>query len=355
MKVSILMPVYNPGPYLLEAIESALKQSYHPFELIIVDDGSTEDIDALSKVQHHPCIKIQRTTHQGVSHARNCALKLATGDKITFLDSDDKLHPKKLEEQVARNADVILSDVLTIDAKGNPLTYLQTPTMEQENILPNLLFRQCFANDNVMMIRKEKMLPFDTQLPYGEMYDLLLRLAQENATFDLVAKPLTEWRRHQHNLTNTARTPGELEKRIHRKWTEEQIIEAVDTTTYTPEEKQLLAGKIFLIRQQLENALSYLLPLSSEKAAFYRGNCYFLQNAWELALKEYHLAENLPYALNNLGCVYRILGEEEHAMSAFEKALSLQPDYMDPKKNLNKEPLAFTLRELRPSLVPYMV
>ena len=115
-KVSIIMPVYNAEKYVSEAIESVRNQSYENWELIIVDDGSTdrspEIIDACSRKD--PRIKSFHQKNQGVSMARNFALCQIHGEYVTFIDSDDVYHPDRLHRMVQifekyPNCDIVFS------------------------------------------------------------------------------------------------------------------------------------------------------------------------------------------------------------------------------------------------------
>lgn len=102
-KVSILMPAYNAEKYISAAIESVLKQSYSDWELIIVDDHSddTTGIICDKYAQIDDRIKVfHQTENQGISKAKNAALRFATGKYIAFCDDDDIMHPKTLEDNV---------------------------------------------------------------------------------------------------------------------------------------------------------------------------------------------------------------------------------------------------------------
>lgn len=101
IKVSVIMPVYNRINFAIEAIQSVLIQTHKNFELIIVDDGSTEDITELSKIceQDSRIIYIPQK-NKGPAAARNCGIKKATGEYIAFLDSDDLFTQDKLKYQL---------------------------------------------------------------------------------------------------------------------------------------------------------------------------------------------------------------------------------------------------------------
>ena len=112
--ISILMPVYNGQEYLKETVSSILNQSYKEFELIIINDGSSDNTkiicDNLEKVDKR--IKIIHKENTGVSHTRNVALDNASGKYITFVDSDDLVHKDYLQylinEELKNNSDLIV-------------------------------------------------------------------------------------------------------------------------------------------------------------------------------------------------------------------------------------------------------
>lgn len=99
--VSIIIPVYNSENYLTECIESAIAQTWNNKEIIIVDDGSTDNsFKIATKYAIHSCIKIISQKNKGASAARNVGLNEAKGDYIQFLDADDLLGRDKIEEQM---------------------------------------------------------------------------------------------------------------------------------------------------------------------------------------------------------------------------------------------------------------
>ncbi len=100
-KISIIIPTFNRENKILKAIESVLSQTYKDWELIIVDDGSTDKTkDKIQKYLHNEKIKYIYQTNKGVGAARNLGVRNATGDVICFLDSDDQFVPQKLSLQL---------------------------------------------------------------------------------------------------------------------------------------------------------------------------------------------------------------------------------------------------------------
>ena len=101
--VSIIMPVYNCEKYISEAIESVLSQSYQNWELLIVDDGSTDHSPEIIDRYAQKDVRIQsfHNKNEGVSAARNFALSKISGELVTFIDSDDVYHPDRLQRMVS--------------------------------------------------------------------------------------------------------------------------------------------------------------------------------------------------------------------------------------------------------------
>ncbi len=96
--VSVILPVYNGERYLAEAIESVLSQSYQSFELIVIDDGSTDRSREIA--QSFPLIKYVFQANRGVAAARNRGIEISRGEFLTFLDADDLWLPEKLALQM---------------------------------------------------------------------------------------------------------------------------------------------------------------------------------------------------------------------------------------------------------------
>ncbi len=115
--VSVITPVYNRELYIEECVQSVLKQSYQDFEVILVDDGSTDKTLEICRklASEDKRIRLLSGKHQGVSAARNIAVNAAAGEYIFFLDSDDVIHPMLLETLIhaarSHNAAIAATDV----------------------------------------------------------------------------------------------------------------------------------------------------------------------------------------------------------------------------------------------------
>lgn len=125
--VSVIIPTYNRASMLGEAIESVLDQTYSDFEIIVVDDGSTDDTQQVVKAFDDTRIRYVFQENRGRSNARNHALSLAQGRYIAFLDSDDLFVPTKLERQVAAldsepRFGMVYSSAVCSDEQGKELS-----------------------------------------------------------------------------------------------------------------------------------------------------------------------------------------------------------------------------------------
>jgi len=96
--VSVILPVYNGGQFLAEALDSVLAQTYPQMEVFVMDDGSSDDSSSIAK--RYPTISYHKLAHQGVAAARNAGIRLSAGDILAFIDQDDLWTPEKTAEQV---------------------------------------------------------------------------------------------------------------------------------------------------------------------------------------------------------------------------------------------------------------
>lgn len=115
-KISIIVPVYKSEKYLSECVESILNQSFRDLEIILVDDGSPDDSPAICDkyAESDERVRVVHKENRGVSTARNAGLEIATGDYVTFVDSDDFIEPNMYERMAfvasENNCDVVLCD-----------------------------------------------------------------------------------------------------------------------------------------------------------------------------------------------------------------------------------------------------
>ena len=206
--VSVIIPVYNAERFLVQAVESILRQTYQDFELIVVDDGSPDQSMAMIAQLGSAKIRCLRTPQQGgPSGARNWGIRHARGQFIAFLDADDVALPLRLEKQVAfliqhPNVGLLGTWAEIIGEQGQLAADQWAFSPEPSAHLPvNLLFHNRFIGSSVML-RAELATAqgFDPTLHLAEDYDLWVRLAQLTACAILPEK-LVQYRIHPHSLS----------------------------------------------------------------------------------------------------------------------------------------------------------
>lgn len=191
--ISVIIPAYNAEKTIAETIESVLNQSFSDFELIVINDGSTDStVDIVGNIKDNR-IQVFSYSNAGVSASRNRGMSHASGELIAFLDADDLWTPDKLQKQLKalqnkEKAGVAYSWTDYIDESGNFLHSGDHITVNGD-VYEQLLFNNFVANGSNPLIRRSALLDvgeFDPSLTHGEDWDLWLSLA---ARYHFVAVP----------------------------------------------------------------------------------------------------------------------------------------------------------------------
>ena len=183
-KVSIIIPAYNAETTIKRTIESVQRQTYADYELIVINDGSTDGTSKIVRQIIDPRIKLFSYENGGLPVARNRGIERAKGEYIAFLDADDLWTPDKLEKQLAvleanPEAGVVYSQTYCIDRQENLLYYCD-PIHFEGNVLKELLLTNFLHNGSNPLIRQraiETVGKFDSNLKSSEDWDYYLRLA----------------------------------------------------------------------------------------------------------------------------------------------------------------------------------
>src|SRR3989338_5782229 len=205
--VSIIIPTYNRAAMLCEAIESVLAQTFTDWELIVVDDGSTDQTpEVLAQyVTSDARIRVLCQANQRHPAARNAAIAISQSRYVAFLDDDDLWLPEKLALQVRymeAPSQPGLSYTLTSNMDASGRVYRVFP--EHPGRTYTELFERNFMACSSVMVRRSCLLRsgfFNTALRRAADYDLWLRIARQEA-IEFVPYPLTLYRRHDHNVTS---------------------------------------------------------------------------------------------------------------------------------------------------------
>lgn len=145
-KISIIMPVYNKEKYIKKAIESILNQTFKDWEMLIIDDGSTDDSLAVCRIFEDPRIHVISTENSGVSHARNIGVDKAQGEYLTFVDGDDYLAADYLENLYIEPYDMIIGGLTKVDKAGKVLASV-VPELEKEHRMEKIA--PCFYKEQL--------------------------------------------------------------------------------------------------------------------------------------------------------------------------------------------------------------
>jgi glycosyltransferase involved in cell wall biosynthesis len=195
-RVSIVIPAYNAGPYIAEAINSVVAQSFTDWELIIVDDGSTDDtVERVAPFLSDPRIILHCKANGGPSSARNAGINLAKADLIALLDADDYWLPTKLDKQIAimnkhTEVGVCGSGRTMISPNGEVLRHIISDGFHGR-AFPRLLFAP-IVDMTMALIRRsvfEKAGLFDESLLLSEDYEFWLRVGRDFC-FHNIPEPL---------------------------------------------------------------------------------------------------------------------------------------------------------------------
>lgn len=284
MKVSVIMPAYNRAPYLKASIDSVLRQTYPDYELIVIDDESTDETAKIVLDYPFPHIHYFKVPHGGPSRARNFGIRKTSGEVIAFLDSDDLWEPESLACRMRvfeehPEAGVVFSDYKRIDPQGKVLEEsvlgARAAALERGTAVCDLL-EDCPVTTNTALVRKALLKQaglFDENLVWAEDYDLWLRLSQV-CSFQFVARPLTRYRLHPDQLTRQSREKTWLGCaqviRKHKKW--------LKTRGGQPQKLLAkfygMAGNANLLRARRGRALIFFLKAAAASPAdpsVYRG------------------------------------------------------------------------------------
>jgi glycosyltransferase involved in cell wall biosynthesis len=197
--ISCIVPVFNGELYLAEALESILKQSYRPLEIIVVDDGSSDGTAAVVQ-RYGDRVRYLRQNNSGPATARNLGLSAVQGDFVAFLDADDLWHAEKLERQMARFEARADLDISVAHVQNFWIPELRD---EEERFRDHRVAKPLpgFVTETLLTRRSffEAIGPFNTELRHGDSTEWYLRAAERGAVMELLPDVLAFRRLHQAN------------------------------------------------------------------------------------------------------------------------------------------------------------
>ncbi len=183
-KVTVVIPAYNAMAYLPQTLDSVLKQTFSDFEVLIINDGSTDNIMQWASEITDSRIKLISQLNQGVSVARNTGIENAQGEYIVFLDADDLWEPTKLEKQVCcldnkPEVGLVYTWTLLVDENGKPTGVRYNSELEGD-VWQQILVGDIVCSGSSAMVRRscfEVVGVFDPDLSSAADFDMWTRIA----------------------------------------------------------------------------------------------------------------------------------------------------------------------------------
>jgi len=209
--ISCIIPVFNGERYLREALDSIFQQTYHPLEVIVADDGST-DGTASVVASYGERVAYLRQANAGPGAARNLGLTAGQGDFVAFLDADDLWHPEKLARQMARFEARPELDLCITHVQNFWIPELQP---EAEKLRTHRFMQPIPGYAPQTLLAKRALFntvgPFNSQLRVGDDTDWFLRAAEQRVVMEVLPDVLVYRRLHHTNLTRIKMSEGRAE------------------------------------------------------------------------------------------------------------------------------------------------
>jgi glycosyltransferase involved in cell wall biosynthesis len=232
--VSVIIPTYNRGWIVKEAIDSVLEQDFDDYELIVVDDGSGDDTPAILSAYGNK-ITVLRQSNKGVSAARNHGIEAASGQLIAFLDSDDLWLPRKLSAQIKffkAHPEAVINQTQECWIRNGK----RVNPKKRHHKFSGMIFERslalCLVSPSAVMIKKSlfgTVGVFDEQLPACEDYDLWLRISCRYPVHLIEAALIIKRGGHDDQLSKAA---GLDKYRIR------SLVKIIDSDLLTPKQQE---------------------------------------------------------------------------------------------------------------------
>ncbi len=207
--ITAIIATYNYGRFLGAAIESVLGQTRLPDEIVVVDDGSTDDTAEIAALYRDKGVRYIRKENGGVSSARNVGIRETTGDFIAFLDSDDRWLPDKIERQARHlrshpEVGLVTGGEWETDEAGSKVWRMERKPVASAEFYPRILVENSIGSPSLVMLRREcldRVGLFDENVGLAQDWDLWIRLAK-HANVAVLDMPLILYRRHGASMSS---------------------------------------------------------------------------------------------------------------------------------------------------------
>ena len=310
--VSVVIPTHNDAEYVKDAITSALNQSYSNVEIVVVDDGSSDNTrEVLKPYILNGSIKYIFQKNKGLSGARNTAIRASKGDFIALLDADDLFLPQKIERQVEhfkknKQCDISYCDIYHFyDKKPLDVMELQYDYYSNGDVLPNLIKGNFIAPLAVVAKRSvfERFGFFDERMKRSEDLEFWIRVVLGGGVIKFLPETLAKLRiRTQNNLQDFASQP--LVKK-----TKLDILDRLNDNLSVSQKRQYRLN-FYRSRQAANVAAAYFLAQQDRKKAYKFLNqavlIYPLNLTWLILLYMFFLLFPSAWAPSALKFYYKV-------------------------------------------------
>ena len=206
-KVSVVIPTYNSLHFLPQTLASVRAQTFRDFEIIVVNDGSSDGTEEWLAQHHEPHLTVITQANKGVAEARNVGIDHSSSDYIALLDADDLWEPTKLEQQVAcldahPEVGLVHTAIRYIDETGKDLERI-LGVQGEGSIWEEVVLKMPIRCGSTPLIRHRcfaEVGGFEPSLHFSEEWDMWIRIAK-TFEFAIINEPLVRYRQHNNNMT----------------------------------------------------------------------------------------------------------------------------------------------------------
>lgn len=379
INISVIIPAFNAELFIEQTLQSVLHQTAPVDEIIIIDDGSTDNTqEIVIHIQSdNPHIILFTQQNKGASAARNLGIQKAKGDWILFLDADDLIAEDLIENYldiINQNRCVaIYSNFIQINENNEEISSeFVGYELNSNDGFCKMFLRNPIISPSGCMVKKDvlnELNGFDENIKYVEDVDLWLRILDKGYSIGHLDKKLIYIRRHTSNTTSNIDITNAGEQFLINKFPISLLKKKLYKRNCILEDNHLDFINLLLRYNEWDEAKKLLDQLTINESYSRYVSFLFIKALVEIHFKHYIIAKELfkriltinpnhGSTLNNLGVLCAMDLELDEAKKCFRKALSLFEGYIDATHNLKQlddtnPTYRFTKRELRNSLLRY--
>ena len=360
--ISIIVPCFNRGAYIAEAVQSALDQDYDNLEIVVVDDGSLDDTGRIVSQIGSSKIRYIRKEHTGAPDTRNRGIKEARGELILWLDSDDILLPGVIARYVDRisrypDADVVYGNLETVDKDGAAIGEHLYQDFYGDTFPDKMIIGNCLPNPGTL-IRKsiyDRFGGYDVEFRRAHDYEFWARVSP-NIKARHCGQTVLKWRWHDGNISSgTVEKDTSYEARITRRLIERHTLQELfpqfdwDNETTARAKAFVELGNVFTKWHAYDDAHIYFNKcIESYGAASDEttranacngvGNIMLIKGDQGLAVEYFEKSievSETERAQFKLGVIYEQLDDIDKAAACFKRVLALNPTHGKAREYLN--------------------